>query len=147
MVKPPRSGGFLFAWPSCPEAGPPACPPLSEGLCFSRPQVAPRPGLLVQEDISHTVTGGIHMITPNLPNPFRGEHKGDVSISGESFELRGMIVGNVTISNEGNFFCKGTVTRNVYVDDSSTAIIHGTINGNVSGAGNIQVFGVVHNRL
>lgn len=87
------------------------------------------------------------MISPNLQNPFHGKHEGDVLISGETFELHGMIVGDVMIRDGGHFICYGMVTRSVNIDDHSSAIINGTVNGIVVGTGNIQIYGMVNNFL
>ena len=91
------------------------------------------------------------MITPHLPSPFTGRHVGDVIISGprEIFELRGTIVGNVAVRDEGMFLNYGMVTLNVDVDDNSTAVIAepGIVDGILTGAGRFQNFGgIVNNR-
>ena len=85
------------------------------------------------------------MVSPKLSTPFRGKHEGEVLISGEKFELTGMIVGDVTVCNGGEFLCRGMVTGNVYVNDNATATIPGMVLGTISGTGNIQVTGMVKN--
>lgn len=88
---------------------------------------------------------GRKMIMPDLKNPFGEKYEGDVCISGENFQLLGMIVGNVTVVDGGSFVCNGMVTRNVYVDGTSSASIYGMVNGHVTGYGSIEILGMVNN--
>ena len=85
------------------------------------------------------------MIKIDLSNPFYGKHDGNVNISGESWQLNGMIIGDITVRDSGHFICNGMVIGNVDVDDISSAVINGMVIGYVSGTGDIQIFGMTKN--
>ncbi|TYS57728.1 hypothetical protein FZC74_14965 [Sutcliffiella horikoshii] len=66
----------------------------------------------------------------------------------ENLILHGMIVGNVSISEDVEFFLHGTVIGNLTINKKSIVHLHGTVNGDVVNVGGtLKVYGMINGRL
>jgi cytoskeletal protein CcmA (bactofilin family) len=65
----------------------------------------------------------------------------------EETDLSGMIIGDVIVTNEVIFVISGMLTGDLKIDDGSTAIIYGTVNGNIENYGECEIYGVINGNL
>ncbi|MDF0532276.1 polymer-forming cytoskeletal protein [Tsukamurella sp. 8F] len=71
----------------------------------------------------------------------------DRTILDEDLQLAGLWVGDCRVTNGARLELLGTVTGSVIVDEGSTALIAGMVNGDVVANGRVEITGTVSGRV